>query len=182
MTHAGSAGVTSEELAEWLGLRPRSTTLMLSKLEDIRVISIQGQRASTTNDCPSPEQIWADISERDAQRKRMRLSRLEMMRAYAETSSCRRRALLSYFGEEHHGSCGRCDNCCSGGSAASNSPARSAERWGSGARVRHPEFGDGQVMREDADTVVVLFDEHGYRTLDAELVETAHLLTIVEQA
>jgi ATP-dependent DNA helicase RecQ len=42
--------------------------------------------------------------------------------------------------------------------------------------VRHAEFGEGQVMREEGDTVVVLFDESGYRTLAAEWVETAGLL------
>jgi ATP-dependent DNA helicase RecQ len=37
---------------------------------------------------------------------------LEETRAYAETSVCRRKILLHYFGEEYNGdNCGNCDNC-----------------------------------------------------------------------
>ncbi len=41
---------------------------------------------------------------------------LDETRAYAETSVCRRRFLLHYFGEEYpQGSCGNCDNCMNPG-------------------------------------------------------------------
>ena len=33
------------------------------------------------------------------------------MRAYAETSACRRERLLRYLGDEYQGPCNRCDNC-----------------------------------------------------------------------
>jgi ATP-dependent DNA helicase RecQ len=38
-------------------------------------------------------------------------------------------------------------------------------------------LGNGTVQRYDGDTVVVLFDEHGYRTLGLDLVLERELLT-----
>ncbi len=39
--------------------------------------------------------------------------RLEALLAYCETTGCRRQTLLEYFGEQHPGGCGNCDNCLS---------------------------------------------------------------------
>jgi ATP-dependent DNA helicase RecQ len=44
----------------------------------------------------------------------MQKSRIEMMRAYAETMRCRRQFLLQYFGEVDPRPCGDCDNCHAG--------------------------------------------------------------------
>jgi ATP-dependent DNA helicase RecQ len=46
----------------------------------------------------------------DAQRRRVRLAKLDAMRALCETRTCRRQALLAYFGETV-GPCGHCDRC-----------------------------------------------------------------------
>jgi ATP-dependent DNA helicase RecQ len=43
--------------------------------------------------------------------KRMERSRLDALLALCETPSCRRRTLLSHFGEEGRERCGNCDNC-----------------------------------------------------------------------
>jgi ATP-dependent DNA helicase RecQ len=40
-----------------------------------------------------------------------RQARLDALIRYAETTGCRRRPLLGYFGEAHEGPCGQCDNC-----------------------------------------------------------------------
>jgi len=43
---------------------------------------------------------------------RLAMRKLQDMADYCETSSCRRKFLLSYFGEEYSGeNCGSCDNC-----------------------------------------------------------------------
>ncbi|MGL1863598.1 MAG: DNA helicase RecQ [Pseudodesulfovibrio sp.] len=48
--------------------------------------------------------------EADATRKRVEHSKLGSLFAFLETASCRRQALLGYFGE-HIEPCGNCDNC-----------------------------------------------------------------------
>ena len=40
----------------------------------------------------------------------------------------------------------------------------------------HAAFGEGLVLRHEGDSVVVLFDDAGYKTLSLELVEEADLL------
>jgi ATP-dependent DNA helicase RecQ len=44
------------------------------------------------------------------------------------------------------------------------------------SRVVHAAFGEGLVLRHEGDSVVVLFDEAGYKTLSLELVEEGDLL------
>ena len=43
--------------------------------------------------------------------KRLATQKLNAMLGLAESPRCRRQALLAYFGEEHQGACGSCDNC-----------------------------------------------------------------------
>src|SRR5690606_32733557 len=45
-------------------------------------------------------------------------TRIEMMRQFAESRSCRTQALLAYFGDQIDGPCGHCDHC-----AAPTAPA-----------------------------------------------------------
>ena len=54
------------------------------------------------------------IAESDApeQRKHMERRKLDALLGLAETATCRRQVLLSYFGD-HHGPCGNCDTCIS---------------------------------------------------------------------
>lgn len=46
-----------------------------------------------------------------ADQKQIERQKLEAMLGLCEITSCRRRALLSYFGEPNHPDCGNCDNC-----------------------------------------------------------------------
>jgi len=109
--------------------------------------------------------------------RRVRGSRVEMMRAYAEASTCRRAAILTYFGEPFRQPCGSCDVCDAG--VADDGPADDEARADGrvpGATVRHPSWGEGVVLRVTADRVVAQFSSVGYRTLSRELVETDDLL------
>ena len=52
-----------------------------------------------------------DGSEADEARKRIEMRKLDAMLGYCELATCRRRALLAYFGETPPDRCGNCDNC-----------------------------------------------------------------------
>jgi ATP-dependent DNA helicase RecQ len=97
-----------------------------------------------------------------------------MIRSYAETDSCRRAFVLSYFGEPFEPPCGNCDNCLAGRSEASAAPADVP--FAVGARVAHGDWGAGVVQRYDDDSVVVLFDDVGYKTLALAVVVERSLL------
>lgn len=50
-------------------------------------------------------------SNANEQHKRMERSKIESLLGWCETNTCRRRALLRYFGEERNEVCGNCDVC-----------------------------------------------------------------------
>jgi ATP-dependent DNA helicase RecQ len=98
-------------------------------------------------------------------KKRYDQSKLAMMLQYAETTSCRRRFILNYFGEEYTAeSCGACDNCLLG----RRTPALSGFRITD--VVYHTKFGQGTVERAEKDFVTVLFPDVGYKTLLASAI------------
>ena len=45
------------------------------------------------------------------ERKRVELQKLDALLGYCESTECRHKTMLRYFGEEHSGDCGQCDNC-----------------------------------------------------------------------
>ena len=45
------------------------------------------------------------------ERKRVELRKLDSLLGYCESTECRRKGLLGWFGEPHPGNCGNCDNC-----------------------------------------------------------------------
>jgi ATP-dependent DNA helicase RecQ len=49
--------------------------------------------------------------ESSEERKRVERGKLDALLGYAETTACRRRRLLAYFGETYDRDCGNCDNC-----------------------------------------------------------------------
>jgi ATP-dependent DNA helicase RecQ len=114
----------------------------------------------------------------DKRRETVR-SRIEMMRGYAETTDCRRRFLLGYFGEHSR---------TRAATVTTATPERRPARSGRAAptpgptglrpeeRVRHPQFGDGMVMSTENDRVTVLFAEHGYKMLSLAAVRDNMLL------
>jgi ATP-dependent DNA helicase RecQ len=98
-------------------------------------------------------------------KKRYDQSKLAMMLQYAETTSCRRRFILNYFGEDYLAdSCGACDNCLKGRRVRAMSGYRIADV------VYHAKFGQGTVERAEKDFVTVLFPDVGYKTLLASAV------------
>ncbi|MBI5437613.1 MAG: DNA helicase RecQ [Nitrosomonadales bacterium] len=45
------------------------------------------------------------------ERKRLERQKLDALLGYCESTACRHQTVLRYFGEEHPGNCGACDNC-----------------------------------------------------------------------
>jgi ATP-dependent DNA helicase RecQ len=52
-----------------------------------------------------------DAGEAEETRKQVERRKLDSLLGYCETTECRRRVLLRYFGEEPPGPCGNCDTC-----------------------------------------------------------------------
>ncbi|SRR5579883_518156 len=110
------------ELARQLGISARKLTSALQRLDDAGAIEARPDgrvRAIAAGGLPDPIQTAAEEQERRRQANR---ERLETMRAYAESSGCRRELLLRYLGDEFTGPCGFCDNC----EAAAGTAAQSA--------------------------------------------------------
>jgi ATP-dependent DNA helicase RecQ len=186
------AAMDRRALAERLGMGPRRLGRILGLLSEVSAEASgtsgsaagggSGVDADTdgAEDTEDPEQRRARlveaISARAEAHRALQKSRIEMMRAYAETTSCRRQFLLGYFGEESSDLCGRCDNCREGSSSAAEADTRldGAAAFAVQSRVEHAEFGPGVVMSVDGDVLTVLFETVGYRTL--------HLPTVLERA
>ena len=119
------------------------------------------------------EDVVETAVSREEQHRQYERSRLEMMRGYAELYDCRRKFLLNYFGEDFHAPCGNCDNCLAGHVR----PEDEADRpFPLNGRVAHARFGAGTVQRYEGDSMTVLFDEVGYKTLSVEAVTSGGLL------
>lgn len=52
-----------------------------------------------------------DGSDAPEERKRVERQKLDALLGFCESTACRHQTLLRYFGEEHLGHCGQCDNC-----------------------------------------------------------------------
>ena len=99
-------------------------------------------------------------------------SKLAMMLQYCESSSCRRKFILNYFGEDYGGKearglqgCGACDNCRDGHRSGGTTGYRIAERRRS---IRNSD--KARSERAEKDLVTVLFPGVGYKTLLATAV------------
>ncbi|ETK37522.1 RecQ family ATP-dependent DNA helicase [Microbispora sp. ATCC PTA-5024] len=171
--HGGE--VASAELRELVGVGAAKLASQLNLLERTGAVEVaHGGGLRYADDGPSPEEAAARAMEIDATRHRLEDSRLAMMRGYAETTGCRRRFLLEYFGEPYERACGACDTCRAGTAAT---PETGDGPYPMHASVRHAEWGHGVVMSREADRITVLFDEVGYKTLALGVVDDVLDLT-----
>lgn len=135
----------------------------LSGLEAVEAIEIlpTGEAVARTDapDLPKAAEAAARLQRR---RRLHELSRLEIMRGYAETQDCRRRYLLTYFGEEAETACGFCDTCEAGVQAKAGA---SLEPFPPRSWVMHTHWGKGLVLGYEGDHVTILFEEGGSKTL-----------------
>jgi ATP-dependent DNA helicase RecQ len=175
---AANGPVEPTELRETTELSESKLTTAVSRLEDAGAVEVlPGGEVAEVDDAPPPEEAVEAAIRAEEQRRAFDRSRVEMMRGYAETGGCRRGFILSYFGEPFEPPCGNCDNCAAGRVEAA--PARADQPFAVGARVAHDAFGEGVLQRYDGESVVVLFDDVGYKSLALELVAERGLLRAV---
>ncbi|MET1087798.1 MAG: RecQ family ATP-dependent DNA helicase [Arthrobacter sp.] len=191
----GPAPKTS--VAELTGFPARRLTGLVNQLEETGAVTTgkRGIRLTSKAKLPALVQRAVDVAEA---RQRVDQSRLTMMRAYAETDSCRRQFLLGYFGEDLPEPCGNCDACGDaarpadapglekdthddGAGSAGKNPAGPAspaadEPFPLQSAVIHKEWGPGLVMRHEDDVITVLFEQEGYKTLSRTAVVEHELL------
>jgi ATP-dependent DNA helicase RecQ len=110
-------------------------------------------------------------------------SKLAMMLQYAENTSCRRRFILNYFGEDFEvPNCGKCDNCLRQLAREATAPTKAIGQSTGGFKigdvVKHAKFGNGTIERAEKDLVTVLFPTVGYKTLLASAVSAAEAAKI----
>ena len=170
---ASDRPVDPRKLRDVTHLSETKIVAALGGLADVGLVSLLPDGHVTTGDSDlTIEEAAEAAASAQHSRKEYERTRVEMVRGYAETSGCRREYILTYFGEAFAAPCGNCDNCDAGKTA----PDIRAHPFEVGARVRHRELGDGSIQRYNGDTVVVLFDESGYRTLALDLVAERDLL------
>jgi ATP-dependent DNA helicase RecQ len=157
------------------GRAQRQLTAAITRLVDVGAAAWQADgEVRWTGELSVAQALRASAAE-TVRENEVDRSRLEMMRRYAENHHCRRSFLLTYFGQNYPGPCGRCDN---DESARPTQPSVN-EPFAVGTRVLSERWGEGTVQRYDGDQLTVLFDEHGYRDLLLPLVLQRHLLRTI---
>ena len=169
------AGIAITDLARRLDRSRRKVTAVVNLLEGAGIVRTGHDRVRYEEGGPAPAKAVAAVAgEAERQENRDR-SRLEVVHRYADTRDCRRRFLIGYFGEELDQPCGHCDNCDEGvaedDSGSSEYPPNSP--------VRHEQWGRGTVVHHEADRLMVLFDDVGYKTLSLDAVRESGVLTPV---
>ena len=152
-------------LAAAAGVSHPVASRVVAELEELGVVRVDGESIAPL---AGASKDAADELEAAGRRRQAVLgSRIDSMRHYAETTSCRRRELLGYFGEPLDAPCGNCDNDTAGSSTPG--PRARRQRLAGpvtvGAAVAHPLWGNGTVLSEDDHELVVSFESVGYRHL-----------------
>ncbi|MBW8826311.1 MAG: ATP-dependent DNA helicase RecQ [Acidobacteria bacterium] len=167
------------DLREALDMSETRFGQVLTRLEDAGAVRVDGETVQAVADGPPPERAARLALAAQEARVTMDESRLAMMRNYSEVRSCRRRFILTYFGEPAAEQCFTCDRCVAdaargftdlGGAGGAVTP------FPEQSRVRHRTWGPGLVLRHDGDALVILFDDVGYKTLSVDLVTRNGLL------
>ncbi|MFJ4038167.1 RecQ family ATP-dependent DNA helicase [Microbacterium sp. NPDC090007] len=172
----------AKDIAESSGRSTRAIGRVLNQFV-VCGLAASGPDGVTVRQEVSAGDAVAAVRDRDEAEERIRASRIEIMRGYAETVHCRRRALLEYFGVDTPERCGSCDRCDAGAAApvddAGAAGVESMDAADDGIRidavVHHGEFGTGTVMGVEADRITVFFSDHGYKVLARAAFDTGVL-------
>ncbi|GAA4892900.1 RecQ family ATP-dependent DNA helicase [Actinomycetospora straminea] len=182
---ANPRGVAIDELADPAGLSKAALARAVPGLVALGAVRQLPGRKLAPGDALGEDDIDGLAKEAAAlvtRRREREQSKVELVRRYAEATGCRRRTLLETLGASRDEACGYCDMCDAGRAGDPGDRAGLHESGGQdgdpvpGEAVRHDEWGRGTVTTVAEDSVVVLFDGGGYRTLSLPLVREKHLL------
>ncbi|HWT93648.1 MAG TPA: ATP-dependent DNA helicase RecQ [Solirubrobacteraceae bacterium] len=168
--------VAPGELAEELPLSDTKLATAVQHLEEAGFAHVRDDGAIEIDRDQDLIEAVDRADESEEHRQEFDRSRVEMMRAYAETDGCRRAFVLGYFGEGYDPPCGLCDVCERRGDEIANDEASGP--FTVGQRVTHDEWGPGTVGQVEEGQVTVVFDSVGYKTLGIDLVLERGLLDI----
>ncbi|MGE5826826.1 MAG: RecQ family ATP-dependent DNA helicase [Micromonosporaceae bacterium] len=193
---------TRADLQEASGLGQRRLAQLIALLEEVGAVAAGADgELFSPDDAPLPAPA-ARLALAEAERHQtVQRTRIDMMRRFAESRTCRGQALLAYFGDTSAtGPCGHCDSCRRGegrptaaaprAKARSAGPAVPAQRalavtstdadlpYPLHSTVRHPAWGLGTVLGYEKDKMTVLFDAVGYKTLSVPVVRAQGLLAV----
>ncbi|MDP9111555.1 MAG: ATP-dependent DNA helicase, partial [Candidatus Eremiobacteraeota bacterium] len=168
---AAQEGVSMTDLRKILQLPLTKLKVILALLKKGRFIKMAGpSKYILTEEAVKNRELVLNLANYDT-KKSYDQSKLAMMLQYAENTSCRRRFILNYFGEDfERENCGACDNCLRAAARPASLRAQmaAAEPSHSGYRIAdvviHPKWGQGTVERAEKDLVTVLFPSVGYKT------------------
>jgi len=131
----------------------------------------------------------------DAQRKRIEIRKLDALLGLCELTTCRRRTLLAYFGEERTAPCGNCDNCITppdtwdateAARKALSCVYRTGQRFGAGYVIDVLRGRDGERIRGFGHHRLSTFgigadiDAHTWRSVFRQLVACGLMRVDVE--
>jgi ATP-dependent DNA helicase RecQ len=146
----------ADDIAGAAALGLRKTQVLLTHLCDAGFLREDPEGFALVGDVPGAEAIEQIVHGYVVRRAEDR-RRLEGVVRYCESTMCRARILATYFGDAAPPACGRCDRCRRAGSQR--------------PLVRHPEFGEGEVVARRGPVLTVFFPQFGDKTLREEFVE-----------
>jgi ATP-dependent DNA helicase RecQ len=177
---AATGSLRANAIAEAAGLSSRVASRILGGIVAAGAATADSRGYRTVRG-RSEEAVVDAVREGEEAQRRIRESRIAIMRGYAETTGCRRRALLEYFGVEAPERCGRCDRCDALADRDADRDADSTARFAAAGsdgdvvhvddEVDHREWGHGTVVSVEDDRMTVFFDEQGYKVVAREALD-----------
>jgi ATP-dependent DNA helicase RecQ len=148
---------------------------VVNELTELGFVSLAGSGGDRVvepgHHLPPPVALAEQLVALDQRRQAVLASRLDAIRAYAESARCRRAEMLAYFGETYMAPCNNCDN----DHQTSRRVAHPRSSISRGVRVRHRIWGAGRLLSRDEHELLVYFESVGYKHLTASTLRSGIL-------